>query len=124
MNSVLPEAYGTFYEIHRMRVEVPNWLEKKKENTLIDVLKKKFLGPSHPNLFFRRGGKIYIYIYIISLSITRALFNIFKITLLIFLICLDVGYNFRIQSLSRASSQQLLKICTGIIFMRDSKTYA
>lgn len=30
MNSVLPEAYGTFYEIHRMRVEVPNWLEKKK----------------------------------------------------------------------------------------------
>ena len=126
MNSVLPEAHGTFYEIHRMRVEVPNWLEKKNENTLIDVLKKKFLGPSHPTFIFWEGRKkkIYIYIYIISLSITRALFNIFKITLLIFLICLDVGYNSRIQSLSRASSQQLLKICTGIIFMRYSKTYA
>ena len=34
MNSVLPEAYGTFYEIHRMRVEVPNWLEKKKRKIL------------------------------------------------------------------------------------------
>lgn len=36
MNSVLPEAHGTFYEIHRMRVEVPNWLGKKNENTFKD----------------------------------------------------------------------------------------
>ena len=102
MNIVLPEAHGTFYEIHRMGVEVPNWLEKKNENTLIDVLKKKFLGPSHPTFIFWDGRKN---IYKISLSITRALFYIFKIALLIFLICVDVGYNSRIQSLSRASSQ-------------------
>ena len=29
MNIVFPETHGTFYEIHKMRVEVPTWLENK-----------------------------------------------------------------------------------------------
>lgn len=66
MNSVLPEAHGTFYEIHRMRVEVPNWLGKKMRILLRTIPPRFYV--------FGPGGKIYIKLVCPSLG----LFSIFS----------------------------------------------